>query len=255
MPDATEAQVRARTGAMGFAKGKMDTPARDLSGGEKARLLLGLATFAGAHLLILDEPTNHLDIDSREALVQALADYSGAVILISHDRHLIEASADRLWLVADGTVTPYDDDIDDYRRLVLERPGSSGATAVAPARETAARTGERPARTSARQSAPLRKEIKETEALIEKLQKELQAIDRKLGDPRRSIGDPAQGGAPSPRRGRRRDEVDRDAAEERVARPLSAEPRASAVDRRPGKARLHAPQAFRSQRPRSDCCQ
>ena len=148
MPGATEAQVRARTGAMGFARGKMDTPARDLSGGEKARLLLGLATFAGAHLLILDEPTNHLDIDSREALVHALADYSGAVILISHDRHLIEASADRLWLVADGTVTPYPNDIDDYRRLVLDGPrlGRRGGAI----RGTAARTGERPAPTSGR---------------------------------------------------------------------------------------------------------
>ena len=120
MPAAPESKVRARTGALGFPKSKMDTPARDLSGGEKARLLLGLATFAGANLLILDEPTNHLDIDSREALVQALADYSGAVILISHDRHLIEASVDRLWLVADGTVGPFDGDIDDYRQLVLD---------------------------------------------------------------------------------------------------------------------------------------
>ncbi len=179
MPGATEAQVRARTGAMGFARGKMDTPARDLSGGEKARLLLGLATFSGAHLLILDEPTNHLDIDSREALVHALADYSGAVILISHDRHLIEASADRLWLVSGGTVTPYPNDIDDYRRLVIDGPASE-------ARRNDSRNGGQDRRKAGAdkraQSAPLRKEIKETEALIAKLQKELEAIDRKLGD-------------------------------------------------------------------------
>ena len=104
---------------MGLATEKMDTPAKDLSGGEKARLLMGLAAFDGPNLLILDEPTNHLDIDSREALVQALNDYPGAVILITHDRHLIEATADRLWLVEDGTVAPYDGDMDDYRRLVL----------------------------------------------------------------------------------------------------------------------------------------
>jgi ATP-binding cassette subfamily F protein 3 len=91
MPDVPEAKVRARTGALGFVRAKMDTPAKDLSGGEKARLLMGLATFSGANLLILDEPTNHLDIDSREALVQALAEFSGAVSLISHDRHLVEA--------------------------------------------------------------------------------------------------------------------------------------------------------------------
>ena len=127
MPDATEAQVRARTGALGFVRTKMDTKAADLSGGEKARLLLGLATFTGANLMILDEPTNHLDIDSREALVQALADYPGAVILISHDRHLIEASVDRLWLVAGGTAAPYDGDLDDYRRDVLDsRNGGNG---------------------------------------------------------------------------------------------------------------------------------
>ena len=188
MPDATEAQVRARTGAMGFARGKMDTPARDLSGGEKARLLLGLATFAGAHLLILDEPTNHLDIDSREALVHALADYSGAVILISHDRHLIEASADRLWLVADGTVTPYPNDIDDYRRLVLDgaSPGRNRRNA-----RNGAQDRRKAGADKRTQSSPLRKEIKETEALIAKLQKELEALDRKLGDPA-IYGDPAK---------------------------------------------------------------
>ena len=103
MPDATEAQRRARLGALGFGIGKADTKAENLSGGEKARLLFALATFHGPHLLILDEPTNHLDVDAREALVRALNDYEGAVILISHDRHLIEACADRLWIVRGGT--------------------------------------------------------------------------------------------------------------------------------------------------------
>jgi len=83
----------------------MDTPAKDLSGGEKARLLMGLAAFEAPNLLILDEPTNHLDMDSRRALIEALNDYSGAVILISHDRYLIEATVDRLWVVNNGTVS------------------------------------------------------------------------------------------------------------------------------------------------------
>jgi ATP-binding cassette subfamily F protein 3 len=116
-----------RSGSEGAGQGRApsasqpsaaDAAVETLSGGEKARLMLGLATFGGPHLIILDEPTNHLDIDSRAALIEAINDYPGAVILISHDRHLIEASADRLWLVANGTVTPYDNDIDDYRRLV-----------------------------------------------------------------------------------------------------------------------------------------
>ena len=189
LPDATEAQARARTGAMGFARGKMDTPAKDLSGGEKARLLLGLATFHGAHLLILDEPTNHLDIDSREALIHALAEYSGAVILISHDRHLIEASVDRLWLVAKGTVTPYDSDIDDYRRLVVE--GSRGANGRKPGAPDAGQERRKAAADKRAQSAPLRKEIKQVEGLIEKLQKEVEALDQKLGD-QKLYADPAR---------------------------------------------------------------
>ncbi len=121
MPDAPEAKVRARAGAIGFPAAAADTPVRNLSGGEKARLLLGLATFNSPHLVVLDEPTNHLDIDSRGALIEAINDYSGAVILVSHDRHLLEACADRLWLVAEGGVKPFDGDLDDYRRLVLRR--------------------------------------------------------------------------------------------------------------------------------------
>ena len=123
MPDAPEAKVRARAGAIGFSGAAADTPVKTLSGGEKARLLLGLATFAAPNLIILDEPTNHLDIDSRAALMEGINDYPGAVILVSHDRYLIEACADRLWLVADGTVTPYEGDLDDYRRQVLGRDG------------------------------------------------------------------------------------------------------------------------------------
>ena len=121
MPRATEAQRRARLGAYGFGSELSDTKCAALSGGETARLLFALAGFHAPHLLILDEPTNHLDIDSRTALVQALNDYPGAVVLISHDRHLIETTADRLLLVADGTVGTFEGDLDDYTEYVLER--------------------------------------------------------------------------------------------------------------------------------------
>jgi len=119
MPQAPESKVRARVAQMGLATEKMATAAKDLSGGEKARLLMGLAAFHAPNLLILDEPTNHLDIDSRRALIEALNDYDGAVILISHDRHLIEATADRLWLVNNGTVTTFEGDMDGYRDIVV----------------------------------------------------------------------------------------------------------------------------------------
>jgi ATP-binding cassette subfamily F protein 3 len=190
LPDETESRIRARTGALGFPMSKMNTPARDLSGGEKARLLLGLATFAGAHLLILDEPTNHLDIDSREALVRALADYQGAVILISHDRHLVEASVDRLWLVADGTVRSYDGDLDDYRRLVLETRG--GGTAKGGQAVNQAQSRRRSAAERREQIAPLKKKIRQTESLIEKLHKEIQGFDARLADPTLYARDPTR---------------------------------------------------------------
>ncbi|MDB5573757.1 MAG: glycosyl transferase family 1, partial [Tardiphaga sp.] len=111
MPDATETKVRGRVGAIGFSGKAGDTTVKSLSGGEKARLLLGLATFFGPNMIILDEPTNHLDIDSRAALAEAINEFPGAIIMVSHDRYLIEACADQLWVVADRTVTPYDGDL------------------------------------------------------------------------------------------------------------------------------------------------
>ena len=99
---------------------KAPTQGRALSGGEKARLLLALMSLETPHILLLDEPTNHLDIDSRQALVQAINEFAGAVVLISHDPHLIELTVDRFWLVADGTVKSFDGDMDDYRKLLTE---------------------------------------------------------------------------------------------------------------------------------------
>jgi ATP-binding cassette subfamily F protein 3 len=121
MPDATVSQRRAKIGAAGFGAALADSKCSTFSGGEKARLLFMLATFHGPHILILDEPTNHLDVDSREALIMAINDYEGAVILISHDRHIIETCADSLWLVRDGTVKPFDGDMDEYTDIVLGR--------------------------------------------------------------------------------------------------------------------------------------
>ena len=125
MPDIGEAKIRAAAARIGFSGLRADVAVKKLSGGEKARLTLGLIGLTAPHLLILDEPTNHLDIDSRGALVEAINDYEGAVIIVSHDRFLIEACADTLWLVADNTVQVYDGDLDDYRRKVLS--GDSGS--------------------------------------------------------------------------------------------------------------------------------
>ena len=132
MPDQPEAKVRARVGTIGFSQQAANTKVSSLSGGEKARLLLGLATFVAPHLIILDEPTNHLDIDSRGALIEAINDYQGAVILVSHDRYLLEACVDRLWLVAGGHVRPFDGDLNDYHRYVLSDGKQNTATKAAP---------------------------------------------------------------------------------------------------------------------------
>ena len=148
MPDATESKVRAVAGSLGFSAVNADKKIESLSGGEKARLMMGLATFGGPHLLILDEPTTHLDIDSRSALIEAINEYAGAVILVSHDRHLLDACADRLWLVADGRVKTFDGDLGDYRRRVLSDRDEGGGRAergAKPARTTEARKSAVPA--------------------------------------------------------------------------------------------------------------
>ncbi len=121
LPDDSESSRRSRLAQFGLSFDKQETTVANLSGGERARLLLNLIAMAAPHLLILDEPTNHLDIDSRRALLDALNDYDGAVILITHDRSLIDLVADRLWLTADGTIKPFKGDMDDYARFVLDR--------------------------------------------------------------------------------------------------------------------------------------
>jgi ATP-binding cassette subfamily F protein 3 len=116
-----EPKVRAALSRFGFDRHKADTKVGELSGGEKARLLFCLMSYDAPHIMLLDEPTNHLDIDAREALMQALNNYNGAVILVTHDSHLVERVVDRLWLVADGTCKPFDDDLDGYRDLVVKQ--------------------------------------------------------------------------------------------------------------------------------------
>jgi ATP-binding cassette subfamily F protein 3 len=197
MPDATEAQRRTRLGALSFGIDKADTRAENLSGGEKARLLFALATFHGPHLLILDEPTNHLDVDAREALVRALNDYEGAVILISHDRHLMDACADRLWIVRGGTVRPYEGDMDAYRAECL---AERGADPGAPRSKTGANGAAKPTPQEARRLAaeqraalaPLKKGVTAAEAEIERLTRKIAETDTVLADTALYTRDPVR---------------------------------------------------------------
>jgi ATP-binding cassette subfamily F protein 3 len=176
MPTDSEARRRSRLAQMGLTKSRMDTKAKNLSGGERARLLFGLISFSGPGMMILDEPTNHLDIDSRDALVAALNEYQGAVLIISHDRHLIEATCDTLWIAADGTVRELDEDLESYQRQITgtrERGGSS-SDRKSQRQEAAARRAE---------IAPLRKQIKDCEQKIARLQVEIDKIEAQLADP------------------------------------------------------------------------
>ena len=183
MPDAPEAKVRSKAAQIGFPASKADTPVKLLSGGEKARLMLGLATFHGPHLLILDEPTNHLDIDSRTALVTAINDYPGAVILVSHDRFLIEACADRLWLVGGGTVKNFDGDMDDYRTYVLGAAKAEKRGKPAPDAAARPKADERKeAATKRAAQGPLRQKLNLAEARIAKLTGLIEKVDAALAN-------------------------------------------------------------------------
>ncbi|MBB4286344.1 ABC-F family ATP-binding cassette domain-containing protein [Roseospira goensis] len=195
MPEATETKLRAHLGRFDFTAQHVETPVGNLSGGEKARLLIALMSRTAPHLMILDEPTNHLDIDTREALVAALNAFSGAVVLITHDPLLVELAADRLWLVDGGTVAPFDGDMADYRKLLLERAREERREARAegeaakgggPAGGVSAQTrkDERRAAAELRQrTAPLRKAIQAAEKDIERLTAEKARLEAALADP------------------------------------------------------------------------
>jgi ATP-binding cassette subfamily F protein 3 len=183
MPGKTETQVRARLGTFGFGADLADTEVERLSGGEKARLLFALATFDTPHLVILDEPTNHLDVDRRESLAQALNQYEGAVILISHDRHLIDACVDRLWLVGDGRVKPFDGDLDDYKRILLGQTPKPDRASVSDV-VARSRADERRAAAEKRASlAPLKKRVDQAEREYTRLSAQIGDLEVKLADP------------------------------------------------------------------------
>ena len=182
MPQATAEQVRTRLGGFGFGQDKAFVPIRELSGGERARLNLALVTYDAPSLLILDEPTNHLDMETREALVAALNEYAGAVVLVSHDWHLVELVADRLWLVEDGTVRPFDGDLEAYRRRLLERddadePERNGARAST---GDPKRAGRREAAERRAALEPLRRQARDAETAAARLAAEQQKLDREL---------------------------------------------------------------------------
>ncbi len=172
-----QAKVRARLAGFGLGAAQADTIVSRLSGGQKARLSLLLATLDAPHLLILDEPTNHLDIESREALVEALTAYTGAVILVSHDMHLLTLVADRLWLVKDGTVTPYEEDLQAYRALLLSSDKPAGKN-KAKAKATA------PQRASRDTILAMRSDARKCEERVNKLNDMRDKLAKKLADPK-----------------------------------------------------------------------
>lgn len=198
MPNANTAQVRSVTAQIGFGPEKIETPVQNLSGGEKVRLLLGLIGLSKPHVMILDEPTSHLDVDSREALVVALNDFAGAVLIITHDVYLAEGCADRLWLVKDGRAEPYDGDLDDYRAMLAQSAKAERADRAA--RDRAARAEAAPSAPPApvavaspptpradpnarRTAAAARKALDTAEARVATAQKEVDALDAALADP------------------------------------------------------------------------
>ncbi|MFK7764951.1 MAG: ABC-F family ATP-binding cassette domain-containing protein [Roseobacter sp.] len=176
-PGIMASKLRAQLAGFGLGPEQAETEVGRLSGGQKARLSLLLATLDAPHLLILDEPTNHLDIESREALVEALAGYSGAVILVSHDMHLLSMVADRLWLVSDGTVKPYEEDLEAYRKMLLSPPKPVSKKPAKP--EVKAK----PKALSRDALLALRAEVRKSEARVEKLNDMRDKLAKKLSDP------------------------------------------------------------------------
>ncbi len=188
MPEATEAQRRARLARFGLGIKNAETKASDLSGGEKARLLFSLISFHAPHLLVLDEPANHLDMDSRAELIKSLNEYDGAVLVISHDRNLLESVVDRLWLVDKGHVNTYEGSLEDYRKLQLEKHKPEKKNQSSPekkknfARKSAAQARKR--------IAPLKQKYERIEQRIEAAHISIIDIDKALGDTELFTKDP-----------------------------------------------------------------
>lgn len=185
MPKATEQKVRTHLGRFGFGAQRIDTLIGNLSGGEKARLLFALMSREAPHVLLLDEPTNHLDVDSRQALVQAINEFEGAVVVISHDPHLMDLCADRFWLVDGGDVAPFDGDMADYRTFLAdkrraERPAPNKGTGANNARKDARRD----LATRRAQLQPLKKRVQAAELRMTKLQKLMVSLEAALSDPK-----------------------------------------------------------------------
>ena len=184
MPGVSDSKVRGHLGRFGLEQEKANTKTSNLSGGEKARLVLATITTQTPHLLLLDEPTNHLDIDARGALVQALNDFEGAVILVSHDPNLVSLVADRLWIIKDHTCTPFDGDVSDYRKQILDdgrqarRQERLGTTSGASRREDRRKRAElRSAK------AKLQNAVKNAEKEMERISTERDRLSAKLSDP------------------------------------------------------------------------
>ena len=183
LPKATPPQVRAQAARFGLDADRVNTKVGAMSGGEKARLLLALATRDAPHLLILDEPTNHLDIDARDALVRALADFEGAVVLISHDPYLVDLVANQLLLVANGKVTALEGDLASYAASVTEGSASSGGGSRDNSRKNERAEGKKERAEARGKTAPLRQAVKNAEQLIAKLTAEKNLLEQKLADP------------------------------------------------------------------------
>jgi ATP-binding cassette subfamily F protein 3 len=182
MPKAVPETIRARLARFGFDVDKVFVKAQNLSGGEKARLNFALMSVNTPSLLILDEPTNHLDLEAREALVTAINEFSGAVVIVSHDWHLLSLTTDRLWLVANGTVTPFDGDLEDYRRMILA-PAAAADPEANKAATKLRRENRRAAAERRREIEPLRRRLKDAERAVADLNTRKAALDRQIADP------------------------------------------------------------------------
>jgi ATP-binding cassette subfamily F protein 3 len=188
LPAANPGEVRAQLGRFGFSGDKANVAVRQLSGGERARLSLALITRDAPHVLILDEPTNHLDVDAREALVEALAEFGGAVVVVSHDRHLLGLIADRLLLVDNGTAKEFDGSLDDYREMILASAEGRAAVDEKSAKRENRKAERRSSAEARERQKVLRKTVSQAEAELDRLWKQRAEIDAMLSAPQANGG-------------------------------------------------------------------